>query len=61
MGFGGFASVELLMAVEATFGLSIPDGDAERIRTVGELRAAATRDLRRGLDSTAATRLLTRI
>lgn len=37
MGFDGFDPVELTMSVENLFGISIPDRDAERIRTPGEL------------------------
>ena len=37
MGFDGFDSVELLMALEDTFGIAIPDRDAERIKTAGQL------------------------
>jgi hypothetical protein len=37
MGWDGFDSVELVMDVEDTFGISIPDLDAERIHRVNEL------------------------
>jgi acyl carrier protein len=33
----GLDIVELVMAVEETFGIEIPDRDAERLRTVGDL------------------------
>jgi hypothetical protein len=36
MGFDGFDSVELVIAVEDCFKISIPDTDAERIQTVGQ-------------------------
>ena len=33
----GLDIVELVMTVEETFGIEIPDRDAERLRTVGDL------------------------
>jgi hypothetical protein len=39
MGFDGFDSVELLMDVEDIFGIAIPDREAEKIHTPGELQA----------------------
>jgi hypothetical protein len=37
MGFDGFDSIEILMDVERTFAITIPDADAERITTAGAL------------------------
>ncbi len=34
----GLSVVELVMAIEETFGLAIPDSDAERIVTVGDIK-----------------------
>lgn len=33
----GLDIVEMVMEVEAVFGIEIPDADAERLRTVGDL------------------------
>jgi acyl carrier protein len=50
----GLDSVELVMAVEEQYDLSIPDGDAEKITTVGQLHdyvvAALERKGRKDID-----------
>ena len=50
MGWDGFDSVELIMDVEDTFGISIPDREAERLHTPGELTAYLIRHLGAGPD-----------
>lgn len=37
LGADSLDTVELVMALEEEFGLEIPDGDAEQLRTVGKL------------------------
>jgi len=37
MGFDGFDGIEVVMDVEDTFGVAIPDKEAEQIRSAGEL------------------------
>ena len=36
LGFDSLGAIELTMELEDVFGLSIPDGDAEKIKTVGQ-------------------------
>jgi acyl carrier protein len=43
----GLDSVELVMAVEEHFGISIPDGEASTLVTVGKLHAWVVNELRR--------------
>ena len=41
----GLDSVELVMAVEKHFGISIPDGEASKLVTVGKLHAWVVNEL----------------
>lgn len=43
----GLDSVEIILAVEEEFGLEIPDADAARMITVGDLHAFVVVELRR--------------
>jgi acyl carrier protein len=52
MGFDGFDSVELIMDVEDVFGISIPDKDAEKLHTPGELTAYIVQRIGAGPDGT---------
>jgi acyl carrier protein len=47
VGFMGLDSVELVMAVEQHFGVSIPDSDASTLVTVGKLHAWVVNELLR--------------
>lgn len=43
----GLDSVEIILAVEEEFGLEIPDAEAERLFTVGDLHGFVVAELRR--------------
>jgi len=42
----GLDSVELVMAIEEEFDIDIPDGDAEKIQTVGDMQRQVLETLR---------------
>jgi hypothetical protein len=52
MGFDGFDCVELIMDVEDVFGISIPDKDAEKLHTPGELTGYIVQRIGAGPDGT---------
>ena len=43
----GLDTVELVMAIEEEFGVEIPDADAERLRSVGDVASYVFEELQR--------------